>query len=127
MHGIKVLDRLIVIQTEKGEEYYVIEDGQILRANLEEKEPVKINIVGDKKNLPALRKDGIFSKISDLIRRGLYKNKEDRFQEESASPYSDKGSRKEEFRRNLRDMTRYDENIYEDTNTVIPEQEKEER
>lgn len=125
MHGIKVLDRLIVCETKQGEEYYLIENGKIARASVEEKEPVRINLQNARRNLPAVRKEGIFSRVREMLKRSM--NKGENAQEgNSENYYENQEDKGKEFRENLSDMTRYDENIYEEPDTVISKKTREE-
>lgn len=71
---IKIMERLIIVEDRRGERCYMIQNGKIVPAKVDEKEKIKINLDHDRRELPAIHKDGMFSKIQKAIRKKLFRN-----------------------------------------------------
>lgn len=106
---IKIEERLIVVENEDRQDYYLITDGKILPAQIEPIEDFKLNIVENEpqkeEQFPMVRKQGLFSRIGEAFKK--YFSREEVIESE---PYYFKPieSRQASFRSSMSDLSSYD-------------------
>jgi hypothetical protein len=122
----KILNRLIVVENNNKESYYLIGDKDISPANIKYIEQINANLAPNTEELPVVYNKSFFSKITEKFKNSNLlnhrKNSEENIEYTCAVNY-EHASKEQAFRKSISNITRYS-NLTEQS-TKIKQEDKE--
>jgi len=116
---IKILDRLILIEDEGEQSFYIIHNGTISPATIDKSKQINLKLAPNEPTYPTIHKENLLSKLFRNFKKKELKNVE------SAVCYNTDGQ--EEFRNKISDMNKFNKDIYIDYHNYKTEEKESDR